>query len=91
MIRVVIATYIRVEQTAASKLDSEVDDVGTKLSNTDCLSAPLVITVSLHVHDAIEVFVNNVNSDEDAFGKTVDLEVRSRECARQWRLCRRRS
>jgi hypothetical protein len=47
--------------------------------------------VSLHVHDAIEVFVNNVNSDEDAFGKTVDLEVRSRECARQWRLCRRRS
>jgi len=80
-----------VEQTAASKLDSEVDDVGTKLSNTDCLSAALVITVSLHVHDAIEVFVNNVNSDEDAFGKTVDLEVRSRECARQWRLCRRRS
>ena len=79
------------EQTTASKLDSEVDDVRAKLSNTDCLSAPLVITVSLHVHDAIEVVVNDVNSDEDAFGKTVDLEVRSRECARHWGLCRRRS
>ena len=79
------------EQTTASKLDPEVDDVRTKLSHTDRLSAALIITVSLHVHDAIEVVVNDVDSDEDAFGKTVDLQVRSRECARQWGLCRRRS
>ena len=79
------------EQTAASKLDPEVDDVRTKLSNTDCLSAALIIAVSLHIHDAIEVVVNDVDSDKDAFGKTVDLEVRSWECSRQWGLCGRRS
>jgi len=47
--------------------------------------------VSLHVHDAIEIVVNDVDSDENAFGKTVDLEIRSRECARHWGLCCRRS
>ena len=79
------------EQTTASKLDPEVDDVRTKLSNIDRFSAALVVAVSLHVHDAVEVVVNNIDSDKDALGKTVDLEVRSWECSRQWGLCGRRS
>ncbi|MAD25763.1 MAG: hypothetical protein CMO44_16510 [Verrucomicrobiales bacterium] len=47
--------------------------------------------MSLHIHDAIEVVVNDVDSDEDAFSKTVDLQVRSWECARHRRLGGRRS
>ena len=75
------------EQTTATKLDSEVDDVGSKLSEIDCLSTALVVAVALHVHHAIEVVIDDVDPDKDALSQTVDLEIWSWECTRHWWLC----
>ena len=63
------------EQTTATKLDSEVDDVGSKLSEIDCLSTALVIAVALHVHHALEVVVLQSHVHQDSVSQAVDLQV----------------
>ena len=61
------------EQTTATKLDSEVDDVGSKLCKIDCLSTALVVAVALHVHHTLEVVISEVDLHENSVSKTVDL------------------
>ena len=67
------------EQTTASKLHSEVDNVDSQFCHINRLSASLVIAVSLHVHHPVEVGINEINSNQDAVSQAVNLEVGSRE------------
>ena len=71
------------EQTTATKLDSEVDDVGSKLSEIDCLSTALVVAVALHVHHSLEPVVHQADVHEDAVSQTVDLQVWTVEANRR--------
>ena len=63
------------EQTANSKEYFEVYNTPFKFLCIHRLSAALIIAVSLHIHDPLEVIISEVDLNKNSVGKTVDLQV----------------
>ena len=74
-------TYRIMEKSTCSKLYLEINLFYSGFSKVYSKSTPLLIAMTLHIHDTVELIISQINVHLDAIGKTVDGEVGAGEFA----------